>query len=106
MNGTIARIGNFELRRKSFLCEHTYTTHEIEIVKWDRPEDSLYKKEYCFTIADFNKNGEIVSCGSRLLTYIAEDVEAVMKLTKIAQEILDTPEVEIGTWKPEIKLKD
>ena len=51
----------------------------------------------------FNEKGEIVSCGDRLLTYIAEDIEAVMKLTKIAQAILDTPEVEIGTWKPEVR---
>ena len=108
MNGTIARIRNFELRRKSFLCEHTYTTHEIEIIRWGRPGDrSLavpqYQEEYCFTIANFNEKGEIVSCGDRLLTYIAEDIEAVMKLTKIAQAILDTPEVEIGTWKPEVR---
>lgn len=108
MNGTIARIGNFELRRKSFFCEHTYTTHEIEIVKWDKYGDSSlavpkYQEEYCFTIADFNEKGEIVSCGDRLLTYIVEDVEAVMRLAKIAQAILDTPEVEIGTWKPEVR---
>lgn len=108
MNGTIARIGNFELRRESFLCEHTYTTHEIEIVKWGRHGDGLlavprHQEEYCFTIASFNEKGEIVSCGDRLLTYIVEDVEAVMRLTKIAQLILDTPEVEIGTWKPEIR---
>lgn len=107
MNGTIARIGNFELRRKSFLCEHTYTTHEIEIVKWDRYGDSSlvapkYQEEYCLTIADFNEKGEIVSCGDRLLTYIVEDVGAVMRLAMIAQAILDTPEVEIGTWKPEV----
>lgn len=111
MNGTIARIRNFELRRKSFLCEHTYTTHEIEIVRWDRYGNiSLavpsYQEEYCFTIANFNEEGEIVSCGDRLLTYFAEDVEAIVKLAKIAQAILDTPEVEIGTWKPEIKLRD
>lgn len=107
MNGTIARIGNFGLCRKSFFCEHTYTTHEIEIIKWDKYGDSSFavprhQEEYCFTIADFNEKGEIVSCGDRLLTYIVEDVEAVMKLAKIAQAILDTPEIEIGTWKPEI----
>lgn len=103
MNGTIARIGNFELRRKSFLCEHTYTTHEIEIVKWGKHGDNSYQNEYCFTIASFNERGEIVSCGDRLLIYITEDVEAVMKLAKIAEAILDTPEIEIGTWKSEVR---
>ena len=108
MNGTIARIGNFELRRKSFLCEHTYTTHEIEIVKWDKYGDSSlavprYQEEYCFTIADFNEKGEIVSCGDRLLTYINEDFEAVQQLAGIAGHIIEcTDNVEIGTWKPEI----
>lgn len=101
MNGTIARIRNVELRRKTFLCEHTYTTHEIEIVMWDKRTDG---KEYCFTIADFNEKGEIVSCGNRLLTYINEDFEAVQELSTLASNIIEfTDNVEIGTWKPEIR---
>ena len=100
MNGTIARIRNVELRRKTFLWKHTYTTHEIEIVMWDKRTDG---KDYCFTIADFNEEGEIVSCGNRLLTYINEDFEAVQQLADIAASIIEcTDNVEIGTWKPEV----
>lgn len=101
MNGTIARIGNFELCRKSFLCEHTYTTHEIEIVKWDKRTDG---KDYCFTIASFNQEGEIVSCGNRLLIYINDGFEAVQQLADIAATIIEcTDNVVIGTWKPEVR---
>jgi hypothetical protein len=101
MNGTIARIRNVELRRKTFLCEHTYTTHEMEIVMWDRRTDGI---DYCFTIASFNQEGEIVSCGNRLLTYISDDFEAVQDLASIAAHIIEcTDNVEIGTWKPEIR---
>jgi hypothetical protein len=100
MNGTIARIRNVELRRKSVICEHTYTTHEIEIVIWDERPDG---KEYCFTIADFNEKEEIFSCGNRLLNYINEDFEAVQQLAEIAANIIEyTDNVEIGTWKPEV----
>ena len=100
MNGTIARIRNVELRRKTFICEHIYTTHEMEIVMWDRLPDG---KDYCFTIADFNEKGEIVSCGNRLLTYISDDLEAVQQLADIAGHIIEcTDNVEIGTWKPEV----
>lgn len=82
---TIARIGNFALRTKCYLGDKTPTTYDIEIVQW--------APKYCYTIADFNEDGEIVSCGDRLLKALIEDFDAVgivAQLAEIAYQILNT----------------
>lgn len=79
---TIARIDNFALRHKAFLGEYTYSTHDIEIVK--------YQRETCYTIASFNEDGEIVSCCDRLLESMgcADDLDAIKTLSRIAYIII------------------
>lgn len=90
----IAQIGNFSLRRKVYLAEHKYTTHDIEIVKIEN--NYTNNKPYCYTIASFNEDGELCSCGPRLLESIETeaDLRAIKKLEEIAIRIIDTEEVE------------
>ena len=54
---TIMRIGEFELRNATYIDDRVPTTHDLEIVKWKERNGD----EYCYTIATFNKRGEIVS---------------------------------------------
>lgn len=79
---TIARIDNFALRHKTYLGEHTYSTHDIEIVK--------YQSETCYTIASFNEDGEITSCCDRLLESMGcvDDLDAIKTLSRIAYMII------------------
>lgn len=88
----IAEIGNFQLRRKTFLSEHKYMTHDLEIVK----KEMRNNEQYVYTIADFNDEGEIVSCGTRLLESIEseDDLEYVKELSHIASHIISTRNVE------------
>lgn len=90
----IAQIRNFSLRRKVYLAKHKYTTHDIEIVKIEN--NSTNNKPYCYTIASFNKDGELCSCESRLLESIEteEDLKAVKELEEIGRRIISTEEVE------------
>lgn len=90
----IAQIRNFSLRRQTYLVEHKYTTHDIEIVKIEN--DSTNNKPYCYTIASFNEDGELYSCGSRLLESIEteEDLTAIKELEEIGRRIISTEEVE------------
>lgn len=90
----IAQIRNFSLRRQTYLVEHKYTTHDIEIVKIEN--DSTNNKPYCYTIASFNEDGELYSCGSRLLENIEteEDLKAIKELEEIGRRIISTEEVE------------
>lgn len=83
----IARIDNFALRHKTFLGEHTYSTHDIEIVK--------YQGESCYTIASFNEDGEIVSCCSRLMNSMdcSSDLDAVKLLASIAYTIITETDI-------------
>lgn len=97
---TIARMGEFELRYKTYIVEHEYTTHDIEIVKWDKmPSDN---KEYCYSIASFNKEGSLVECGNRLLkaitssAYTAESVKNLETLVDIGRLILETEPTKIN----------
>ena len=80
---TIARIDNFALRHRTYLGEHTYSTHEIEIAKYD-------EKGHCYTIASFNEDGELVSCCNRLLEAIQiyDDLDAIKTLSHIAYMII------------------
>lgn len=90
MSRDIAFYGDFSLRYKTYICEHNYTTHDIEIVKWY--EDN--GKKYCYTIANWSddKKPNLVSCGTRLIDEIKsmDDLEAVHKLAKIGKLILST----------------
>lgn len=81
----IAKLGDFELRLKDYIGDHKYMTHDIDIVK---RTDS----ESVFTIASFNEDSELVSCGDRLLSQIedAYDLECVNKLAKIGGAIIRT----------------
>lgn len=90
----IAQIRNFSLRRQVYLVEHKYTTHDIEIVKIEN--NSTNNKPYCYTIANFNKDGELCSCGSRLLENIEteNDLKAIKELEEIGRRIISTEEVE------------
>ena len=90
----IAQIRNFSLRRQVYLVEHKYTTHDIEIVKIEN--NSTNNKPYCYTIANFNEDGELCSCGSRLLENIKteEDLKAIKELEEIGRRIISTEEVE------------
>lgn len=90
----IAQIRNFSLRRKTYLFQHKYNTHEIEIAKIENSPTN--NKPYCYTIASFNENGELCSCGPRLLESIEteEDLEAVKELEEIGRRIINTEEVE------------
>ena len=99
MNKIIARIGHYALRQKNYLFEHTYTTHEIEIVRYDTREDG---QEYCYTIAGFNQEGELISYGNRLIEDLRMNpnaVEIVYILANIAYTIItETDEVNVGNW--------
>lgn len=78
--------GKFSLRYKSYLGDHKYTTHDIEIVKWS--------DNHCYTIACWNedKDPDLVSCGLRLLDEIEtiEDLQDVKHLATIGLSILLT----------------
>ena len=63
---TIMRIGKFELRNVAYIDNSVPTTHDLEIVKLKECNGD----EYCYTIATFNKRGEIVSCMDRLFKAI------------------------------------
>lgn len=90
----IAQIRNFSLRRQVYLVEHKYTTHDIEIVKIEN--NSTNNKPYCYTIASFNEDGELYSCGSRLFENIEteDDLKAIKELEEIGRRIISTEEVE------------
>ena len=84
----IARIGNLALRRKTYLMKKELNTHDIEIVKYAETEAGT---EYCYSIADFNDEGELVSSGSRLLEVAATvDIHALQTLEKIGMLIIST----------------
>lgn len=84
----IARKGMFGLETETFLGEHTYNTHEIDIVKFYLNTNN--NREYCFVIASFNEDGEIVSCDDRLFKEIStqEEFDQVKILAKIGNLII------------------
>lgn len=87
---TLARCGQFELRHKNFVGEHKYTTHDIEICRYTNYGN-------CYTIADFNEDGDLVSLGERLLDSIEDfgDIADLKRLVKIGIGIVALEEVEI-----------
>ena len=92
---TIMKIGEFELRNVSYIDDSVPTTHDIEIVKWEERNGH----EYCYTIATFNENGEIVSCMDRLFKAISDDenieaaILAISKMAEVASIIINCSEL-------------
>lgn len=92
---TIMKIGEFELRNVSYIDDSVPTTHDIEIVKWEKRNGS----KYCYTIATFNENGEIVSCMDRLFKTISADenseaaILAISKMAEVASIIINCSEL-------------
>ena len=87
MRNDIARAGSYSIRYKTFICEHDYTTHDIEIVKWDG--------SCCYTIMSAN-NGSMEyedTFLDALVTY--EDLINVKLLCNICNNILKTEETPI-----------
>ena len=91
---TIMRIGEFELRNATYIDDRVPTTHDLEIVKWKERNGD----EYCYTIATFNKRGEIVSYMDRLFKAIniGENSEvailAISEMTEVASTIINCSE--------------
>lgn len=87
----IMRIGEFELRNVTYIDDRVPTTHDLEIVKLEERNGH----EYCYTIATFNENGEIVSCMDRLFKAISDDenieaaILAISKMADIASTIIN-----------------
>ena len=92
---TIMRIGEFELRNSNYIDDRVPTTHDLEIVKWKECNSD----EYCYTIATFNKRGEIVSCMDRLFKTISADenseavILAISKMADVALTIINCSEL-------------
>ena len=92
---TIMRIGEFELRNSTYIDDRVPTTHDLEIVKWKERNGD----EYCYTIATFNKRGEIVSYMDRLFKAIniGENSEAailaISKMADVALTIINCSEL-------------
>ena len=92
---TIMKIGEFELRNVSYIDDSVPTTHDIEIVKWEKRNGS----KYCYTIATFNENGEIVSCMDQLFKAIRDDenskaaILAISKMAEVASIIINYSEL-------------
>ena len=85
---TIMRIGKFELRNVAYIDNSVPTTHDLEIVKWKERNGN----EYCYTIATFNKRGEIVSYMDRLFKAIniGENSEAAILAISGMAEVAST----------------
>ena len=89
---TIMRIGEFELRNVAYIDNSVPTTHDLEIVKWE-------ERKYCYTIATFNENGEIVSYMDRLFKTISADenseaaILAISKMADVALTIINCSEL-------------
>ena len=92
---TIMRIGEFELRNSNYIDDRVPTTHDLEIVKWKECNGD----EYCYTIATFNENGEIVSYMDRLFKTISADenseaaILAISKMADVALTIINCSEL-------------
>ena len=84
-------IGEFELRNVTYIDNRVPTTHDLEIVKWEKRNEH----DYCYTIATFNENGEIVSCMDRLFKAISDDenieaaILAISKMADVASTIIN-----------------
>ena len=92
---TIMKIGEFELRNVAYIDNSVPTTHDLEIVKWEERNGN----KYCYTIATFNENGEIVSCMDQLFKTISADenseaaILAISKMADVALTIINCSEL-------------
>lgn len=92
---TIMKIGEFELRNVAYIDNSVPTTHDLEIVKWEERNGN----KYCYTIATFNENGEIVSYMDRLFKTISADenseaaILAISKMADVALTIINCSEL-------------
>lgn len=90
----IMRIGKFGLGNSTYIDDRVPTTHNLKIVKWEERDGH----EYCYTIATFNENGEIVSCMDRLFKAINDDenieaaILAISKMAEVASTIINYSE--------------
>jgi len=90
----IARIGNIALNVKNYISAHTYTTYDLDIVKYNEEMDG---DETCITIGDFNKSGEFVSCGDRIFDLDSDEYYDFCTIAKIGSSIIsNTDEVKSG----------
>ena len=91
---TIMRIGEFELRNATYIDDRVPTTHDLEIVKWKERNGD----EYCYTIATFNKRGEIVCYMDRLFKAInigensEAEILAISGMAEVASTIINCSE--------------
>ena len=90
----IMRCGKYSLNYKTYLCDHKYTTYDIELRE-------QFESGYSMTIADFkynpNEDPDVVSLGGRLTEDIQtpEDAVNINKLINRAFEIYSEPEQDI-----------
>lgn len=97
---TLKKINELELRFKSFLGKEA-DLDEIEIVKWDE------EKEYCWTIASFEKCDEeycLESCGERLEKDI--DWATFGQLVELGYKYLHAIDIfdDVGLWEHILKI--
>jgi len=98
----ILRLGNFALRYRTYINKTTITTHDIDLVRYEKTDKSRYSDpstandEYCFTIASFKRNNkdpeesDVVSCCNRLIESLEteDDIRILKKLTRLGLDIL------------------
>lgn len=101
----IARKNDYALRLKNYLGTYIYTTHDIEIVKYEYSD--IFEEETCYTIARFSKPDkdgccEVVCCGNRMLEALEcmEDIDDIHDLIEIGMKIIATEEIESGYEPP------
>lgn len=87
----IAKKGNFGLTTRVYLTDHIYTTHDIDIVKYQ----NFNGKEGCYVIAQPDDEGNIVSISNRLIESIEDDrdLEDLRKIIDIACKIIETDNI-------------
>lgn len=87
----IARKGNFGLVTSTYLTDHIYTTHDLDIVKYQ----DFNGKESCYVIAEPDDDGNIISIGNRLIDAIEDDtdLEDLRKIIDIVCKIIETDNI-------------
>lgn len=82
----IAKVGRFKLQHKTFFNKKAVHTHDLEIVA--TYDSDIYNSDY--TIATFDNEGQIISCGYRLLDEIdtVEELDDIKTLAEIANSII------------------
>ena len=88
----IAQYGRFMLCTKTYADAHEYYVRDIELRKLNTETDEQQ------TIAVFNKEGALTSCGNRLLLSMEseDDIEKVRNLAELARLIFEGENVKSG----------